>query len=328
MELVVRNVIEALHRGTTLLLSEGVVIPSRGGQTLEARGPVYTIYYRPMERVLFAPARDANPFLHFFEALWMLQGRDDLRFMKYLSKNFEKYSDDGLIMQGSYGRRWRFWFGLDQIQMVIDLLRQDPDTRRAVISMWDPEHDLENIDSTDIPCNTQIYFKIRGGNLHMTVCNRSNDMLWGAYGANVVHMSMLQEYIAFHVGVPVGTYVQQSDSFHVYLDGPGGEVWARIKAAHALRQLWQNPYEQEDVSPFWMFANTTAIAWDRDLARFFELFDRGHPITYSDFTTPFFSQVVTPMWIAYKDRDIHAASLILAYDWRKAAMEWLERRIK
>ena len=59
----------------------------------------------------------------------------------------------------------------------------------------------------------------------MTVCNRSNDMLWGAYGANAVHMSMLQEYLASRLEIAVGEYTQISDSFHVYQN----DVWERCK---------------------------------------------------------------------------------------------------
>ena len=41
-------------------------------------------------------------------------------------------------------------------------------------------------------------------------------MLWGAYGANAVHMSVLQEYVATALNVSIGTYTQMSDSLHIY----------------------------------------------------------------------------------------------------------------
>ena len=59
----------------------------------------------------------------------------------------------------------------------------------------------------------------------MTVCNRSNDMIWGAYGANAVHMSILMEYVAVAVNAPMGSYYQISDSFHIYEN----EQWDKIK---------------------------------------------------------------------------------------------------
>ena len=90
--------------------------------------------------------------------------------------------------------------------------------------MWNPWGDLDS-SSIDIPCNTNIYFKIREGELQMTVCNRSNDMIWGAYGANAVHMAVLQEYVAAQLDVPMGKYYQISDSFHVYEN----EQWEKIR---------------------------------------------------------------------------------------------------
>jgi thymidylate synthase len=104
---------------------------------------------------------------------------------------------------GAYGFRWKKYWNKDQIKIVIGMLKENPYDRRAVLQMWDPHEDLAR-KGKDVPCNTHIYFKIREGKLCMTVCNRSNDMLWGAYGANVVHMSMLQEYVAHCLGPTYG----------------------------------------------------------------------------------------------------------------------------
>ena len=53
----------------------------------------------------------------------------------------------------------------------------------------------------------------------MTVSNRSNDIIWGTFGANAVHMSMLHEYVASALMLHVGKYTQISDSFHAYTAG-------------------------------------------------------------------------------------------------------------
>ena len=97
------------------------------------------------------------------------------------------------------------------------MLRADPDSRRAVLQIWDAEADL-GVPSKDIACNTQAMFKVRGGQLNMLVSNRSNDIVWGCYGANAVQFSMLLEYMAARIGVAPGTYRQVSDSFHAYHD--------------------------------------------------------------------------------------------------------------
>ena len=84
--------------------------------------------------------------------------------------------------------------------------------------MWDAKKDLTHLNiSKDLPCNTHVYFSIRDGFLDMTVCNRSNDLIWGCCGANAVHMSYLQEYVAIMCGVDIGFYTQSYlESHHEY----------------------------------------------------------------------------------------------------------------
>lgn len=200
-------------------------VSPRGRKTLEHTGPVVTQYWRPEECVLHDPVRDANPFFHLYEALWMLAGRNDVARLAYYTPQIKAYSDDDKTFNGAYGNRWRVYFGQDQLQSIVEQLKKDPESRRAVLTMWNPT-DLW-VNSKDVPCNTQAYFKIRDGALNMTVLNRSNDAVWGCYGANAVQFSFLQQYIARQLMVEVGSYVQFSDSLHVYVDGKEGEVWDR-----------------------------------------------------------------------------------------------------
>jgi hypothetical protein len=170
----VTNVNEALEYGLRYLAACGSAAPSRNGTVLVAPGPVLTVYNRPWERVMFSSLRDANPFFHFMEAIWMLSGANNVDFPAYFASNIRNYSDDGVTMHGAYGHRWRHHFGFDQIDEVIKLLKNDFSTRRAVLNMWNPKADLVIQDGAkDLPCNTQVYFRGRGDYLDMTVCNRS-----------------------------------------------------------------------------------------------------------------------------------------------------------
>ena len=194
--------------------------------------PVTMVTMRPWERVLFCPERDANPFFHLYEALWILCGFNDVARVNYYSRQIAEYSDDATTFHGAYGHRMRYAFGLDQIESAIDTLHRDPFSRRAVIGLWNPSLDIPQERSgaaKDIPCNTTVYFKVRDGRLHITVSNRSNDAVWGCYGANAVQFSILQQYVAARLGYALGTYTQVSDSLHVYLDGKAGEVWERCQ---------------------------------------------------------------------------------------------------
>ena len=80
---------------------------SRNGTTYEALEPVTTVYEKPWERVLLLKIRDANPFFHFIEGLWMLAGRKDLAPLTRYVKSMEDFSDDGETLWGAYGWRWR-----------------------------------------------------------------------------------------------------------------------------------------------------------------------------------------------------------------------------
>lgn len=315
-----RNVSEALYIALNAIKITGVKIPSRAGETLEMPMPVCTTYSHPMERVLFYPQRDANPFFHCLEALWMLAGRNDVEFLKRYNKRMETYSDSGEILHGAYGHRWRNWFGIDQLDIAVARLKKYPYDRRTVVQMWDCENDLfESNQMKDVPCNTQIYFKVRNGRLNMMVTCRSNDMIWGAYGANAVHFSMLQEYMAARVGVPIGTYHQVSDSFHAYTDV--------IKKLDGLVADY-DPYHEFDymVQPLVSDANK----FDEELQKFFD----SPPLTRM-YRNLFLSNVADRMRAAHAlwrsgdmDEALSMAGAITAPDWRKACVEWLERRRK
>ncbi len=321
------NVNEALYAGAMLFQHRGAVeVRSRGMLTLEWPEPVATSYRYPMERVLFHPLRDANPFFHFFEGLWMLAGRNDVAFLKHFNKAIKQFSDDGVTHHGAYGYRLRKLQGFDQIQRCVDMLKTEPETRRAVLQMWDAKVDLA-ANSKDIPCNDLIFLKVRNGSLNMTVCCRSNDMVWGAYGANAVHFSMIQEYIAGKIGVEVGEYTQVSDSFHVYLEGGPSEAWNKIKNCKDL--ITGDLYGTDQVSAFPMMSGD--VDWDRDLHKMFDLFDS------SDFTqagfvehycSPFFKAVVAPMFHAWNTRLPEDVKKISASDWRVAVEQWISRRKK
>lgn len=211
-----RNVHQAFAKTMNLLRTDGVFRQSRNGSVTMFKQPVVTQYEFPMERVIFWPQRDANPFFHIYESLWMLDGRNDVAGVARYAKQMAEYSDDGETLRGAYGHRWRKHFEFDQLEQIIAQLKANHNDRRAVLSMFDAKHDLGH-NTKDIPCNISATFQIGvDGRLDMMVFNRSNDIIWGAYGANAVHFSVLQEYIALNVGVHVGRYWQVSANFHAY----------------------------------------------------------------------------------------------------------------
>ena len=211
-----RNVHQAFPKGLRLLEQYGVERASRNGPVKVAPWPVTTVYARPYERVLFWAERDANPAFHLYEALWMLAGRDDVAPLTRYVKDFGRFSDDGVTLHGAYGHRWKR--PKDQLAIIADRLTDDPNDRRCVLQMWDVERDLGRV-GKDAPCNTTAVFQCDAdGRLDLTVFCRSNDIVWGAYGANAVHFGFLLEYMALWIGCPIGTYRQVSVNWHSYVD--------------------------------------------------------------------------------------------------------------
>ena len=219
MNITVPSADAALHLALEHIEKWGTLRTSRGKVTKEVRGPSITTYTHPRHRVVFSPVRNANPFFHLIDAIWLLSGSNRVELPCAFLPSLAQYSDNGLTFHGAYGHRLRHLFGFDQIEATVQLLKEKPDTRQAVMSIWHPMHDL-NVSTKDVPCNDMIMFNLRDGRLDMTVCCRSNDAVWGAYGANVVQFSILLEYMAALVGVPMGHYAQMSNSLHFYEDTP------------------------------------------------------------------------------------------------------------
>lgn len=320
-------------------------VPSRLGKgTREHNGPVTTTYDYPNERVLFTGVRDAHPFFHFFEALWILAGRADVAWIQFFLKNIAQFSDDGNIFKGAYGERMRMHFGHDQLFWVATHLQDDKNSRRAVINLHDGACD--HMPGKDIPCNLAMDFLVRDNLLHLTVFNRSNDMVWGAYGANVVQFSTIQEVVAGLLDVHVGSYTQVSNSFHVYLDEPS---WHKLEAGCDMNI--QDPYEY-GVAPYPMMAALAARAvdptirlsmFDSALYDFMDLTAQVQQhnalLTIDQFDreiyrlVPYFREVAAPMYnsfVSYKNHEHSNAQAWLAQckaqDWALAATQWLNRR--
>lgn len=337
------------------------VLESRDGPTLEATSPVTTVYGHPCQRILFDPVRNANPFFHFFETLWMLAGREDVKWLSYFLGDIAKYSDDGKRYHGAYGYRLR-GIDHDQIGWVIRHLHEDPNSRRATLSIF--SHLFDHRPSKDIPCNTTVSFSLRAGRLHMTVFCRSNDMLWGAYGANVVQFSTIQELIAACLGVQVGTYTQISNSFHVYTARP---LWKEVIADYQAtgRYAVKDPYQFEtqiDNTPIPKIEHYSIGTGNErsDKVQRFEdkpsdryanfthhltvlmraistAQDTGRHVPFAGSGLAYFEDVATGMFNAFQyykqgrlDAAIEHANLnVAADDWRWAAILWLNRiRVK
>jgi hypothetical protein len=339
------NAHSALPIALQLLYSKGIKEVTRNGPVLRMPTPVTTVYQNPLERLVFHPWRDQNPFFLCVEALWIIAGRDDLKPLTRFVKRMADYSDDGGKTQpAAYGKRLRghFWADandlesekrLDQLEWVVRRLQANPGDRRVVLQMWDPEVDAAAADrgGKDVPCNLTLLPWVESGHLHLTVFNRSNDAIWGAYNANAVQFGTILEYLSLRVGIPVGTLTTVANNLHMYEvtappDGPNSEF---------------TDYPLLSITPavlgyVGLSGNTVPRICQEDLAMFFEY--KTHETQLKARST-YLRSVACPLVMAHEHYKAHTgmdrytgAQEILRQmpgcEWRLSAQIWLQKRQK
>ena len=148
-----------------------------------------------------------------------MTGRNDLAFLEPWNRRLPKYVGRGPKLHGAYGYRLRHKGGVDQLTRAYQSLYKNPDTRQAVLQIWDSSVDLPQPDGApsdqDIPCNIVSLLKVRAGKLEWLQVLRSNDLFLGVPYDFVQFMS-LQEVMAGWLGIGCGAYHQVSDSLHIY----------------------------------------------------------------------------------------------------------------
>jgi hypothetical protein len=308
------NAPEAFTETILALRMSGVGGTSRNGPVISIPTPTMLEVRNPLERVVFDPVRDCNHFFHVMETVWMFAGENKVDWLEQFNKGYRKYAEDDGWIHGAYGHRWRRRFSKDQILTVIDMLKKDHNDRRAVLAMWDAKSDLGEA-RRDVPCNTHIYLRIVAGRLDMLVCNRSNDAIWGMAGANIVHMTYLQELIAFGLGIPVGIYRVITNNLHIYTQMPKFEqLWCPNPIADPYaRKVDPWPLLQEHETVEDLLSDCYLLATDRDTGYL---------------RTQWALAVALPMMQAYlkPERRNEYIESIAASDWRLACQQWHDRR--
>lgn len=220
------DVNSVLPRILDKIMDKGDEVGSRGGSRVKEITHVGITLTEPWRREILLPSRKANLAAQIAETMWVMSGRTDIEWLSHYLPRAKDFSDDGETWRAGYGQRLRLWSqGLhpsgealtpqvDQLAEVVRLLKDDPLTRRAVMSIWDPAVDFQ--ESADIPCNNWLSFSNRLGKLDLMVAIRSNDAIWGWSGINAFEWSFLLELVARLVGVETGSLHFATTSLHVY----------------------------------------------------------------------------------------------------------------
>lgn len=197
-----------------LVSRRGRPVNPRGLATREVLG-VHLCLTNPRRRLVdVPPVRVLNPAFAVAEAVWILSGSDDPWIFDY-NRVLRRYADGGWL-RGAYGPRLRRWGDeVDQLDRVRRLLLRDPDSRQAVVQLFDPGRDW--VGHRDVPCTVGYRFFIRSGRLQTHTTMRSQD-LWLGFPYDVFTATILQELMAGWLGVELGEYHHHVDSLHLYED--------------------------------------------------------------------------------------------------------------
>ena len=173
----------------------------------------------PLDHEIENKERKWNPVYAEAEWQWYLSGdRNTAKLGELYGKVpeiWKRMADSQNNVNSNYGWQWK---RNDQIDYVIDLLRYQPDTRQAAISIYDcKEHDTFTFDT---PCTYAVQFTILKGKLNMSVVMRSND-LWFGFCNDQYQFSKLQHYIWNRLNIKdleIGTYFHYAHNLHLYND--------------------------------------------------------------------------------------------------------------
>jgi len=120
----------------------------------------------------------------------------------------EKYGDLGPV----YGAQWRKFNGVDQLQYILDEINNNPDSRRMILSAWNPA-EIKNMALP--PCHTLIQFYVRDSKLSLQLYQRSADIFLGV-PFNIASYALLLMMIAQVTNLEVGEFVHTLGDAHIY----------------------------------------------------------------------------------------------------------------
>lgn len=210
---------------------------SRSGSTKEILHASMSVA-DPRQRWITSRQPPLNIAFALAEVVWIIRGRRDLAFLEYWNSKYRDFVGPGPELHGAYGYRLRNHLDVDQLERTYQILDSDPDSRQAVLQIWDSRIDMPAADGTpsdrDIPCNVLAMPKIRDGRLEWLQVIRSNDMFLGV-PHNFVQFTSLQEILAGWLGVECGSYTQISDSLHIY-----NRDWQKVADSRPLPNVSPN----------------------------------------------------------------------------------------
>lgn len=204
----------------------------RGQATLELDGPQTLVVNEPWRMPLAAEGRDFRHAITAAEGLSLVGQTSVPEVVLDKVAAFRPFMRNS-VFWGAYGPRVAGDLG-----QLVDLLGRDPDSRQAVLSLYQASRDLGRSEQVDVPCTVAVQFTVRRGALQMWVVMRSNDA-WLGLPYDLGQFEMLHQAVAQALGVPAGRYTHSAGSMHLYLRDV--EKAARVDQAEPAR-VFQRPW--------------------------------------------------------------------------------------
>tara|TARA_B110000305_G_scaffold95746_1_gene107836 strand:- start:4470 stop:5264 length:795 start_codon:yes stop_codon:yes gene_type:complete len=155
-----------------------------------------------------------------YELLWFLTGDTNVKFLKDNGISiWDEWADDKGNLGPVYGHQWRSWSShngesIDQIKILIDQIKVNPDSRRLIVSAWN----VADIDQMKLPpCHAFFQFYVANGRLSCQLYQRSADIFLGV-PFNIASYALLTMMIAQVCGLRVGEFVHTLGDAHIYLN--------------------------------------------------------------------------------------------------------------
>jgi thymidylate synthase len=152
------------------------------------------------------------------ELLWFLRGETNVRYLKeHGVKIWDEWADENGELGPVYGHQWRSWSGphgeqIDQIQQVVDQIRNNPDSRRLIVSAWN----VADVSKMALPpCHLLFQFYVAGGRLSCQLYQRSADVFLGV-PFNIASYSLLTLMMAQVCDLEAGDFVHTFGDAHLY----------------------------------------------------------------------------------------------------------------
>jgi thymidylate synthase len=155
------------------------------------------------------------------EQVWFMTGEKDTNFLRKYTKMWDEFIEKDGTITSAYGYRWRHHFDRDQLNQLVEHLKEEPHSRQGVVITWDPADDglygkgLKATYKKNAPCPFAFTVNIVGGRLHFHNIVRSNDMMLGC-PFDTFGFSLLMCALAQKLGVKPGIYTHSISNAHIY----------------------------------------------------------------------------------------------------------------